>query len=597
MRIANYARYSSENQRETSIADQFHLGDVRAERDGWPIALRFSDSSISASVPTLLRPGGRALMEAIRAGQIDILLIESLDRCWRDIVDQERTIREIEDLGVRIIGISDGYDSNHEGRELQRVVIGGVNQQYLRDLGKKVHRGLTGQTRRGYHAGGLSYGYRSVVVGYDAKGEPVGHRLEINEDQARWVRWIYARYLEGWSPRKIVYALNQQGVPSPRGHSWAIGALYGQPQYGTGILRNELYRGRYIWNRSQWVRVPDQRIRKRKKQRDRQEWLIRDCPELLIVSEETWLAVQAKLSGPKRAKPGKPKRTLLSGVLRCEHCGGAVTAVDKYAYGCAAAKDRGPAVCSGVRISRPVLEKRIMDIVRAEIFDEGSIAELRREVAAIQASADREQADQGRAAKARLAPLEREIANLVEAVAVAGWSDALSERLKAAEAERATLQASLSATPPDPLPATFIPRLVEHYRAMVDNLPTIAQRDPQAAREALQELLGEVRLSKDGDGAVWVHVPDLGDLLLNMVAGDRFYHKKSTPRPWKLYRVASYLIAAALVAFSAQDKALAAGWLGCMPPTSFRSTETSDRFQPGSGRRFQSHQPRPDATV
>jgi site-specific DNA recombinase len=209
MRTASYARYSSENQRETSIEDQLRLTDERAAREGWSISLRYTDMEISASTPTLFRAGGRALIETVRARRIDVLLIESLDRCWRDIVDQEITIRDIERLGVRIIGISDGYDSLREGRELQRVIIGGVNQQYLRDLGKKVHRGLTGQTERGYHAGGLGYGYRTTVAGLDAKGEPIGHRLEIDEERAQWVRWIFERHTEGWAPRRIVYELNR----------------------------------------------------------------------------------------------------------------------------------------------------------------------------------------------------------------------------------------------------------------------------------------------------------------------------------------------------------------------------------------------------
>lgn len=538
MRTASYARYSSENQRETSIEDQLRMSDQRAAREGWAITSRFSDSEISAGTPTLLRAGGRAMMEAIRARRIDVLLIESLDRCWRDIVDQERTIREIERLGVRIIGISDGYDSQREGRELQRVIIGGVNQQYLRDLGKKVHRGLTGQTERGYHAGGLSYGYRSTVVGLDAKGEPIGHRLEIDEDRARWVRWAFDQYANGWAPRRIVYELNRLSVPSPRGSSWAISALYGQPKYGTGILRNELYRGIYIWNRSQWIKDPDTGRRQRT-ERPRTEWQIKELPDLRIVPEELWSAVQARLTGHKRPHPGKPKRTLLSGILRCEHCKAAVTAVNKHLYGCSAAKDRGPAICKGVRVLRSTVEARLMEIVRTEMFNEKAVAELRHEVAAMQATARREQASGERAAKGRITMLDNEIVRLVDAVANAGWSEALRERLRKAEAERKVLQDDLTAGT-EPVPTTVIPRLIDHYRDMVSNLPAMAQRDPQAAREALQELLGEVMLSKDQDGAVWARVPELGDMFLNMVAGERFINKKQPValRTWKRYRVA-----------------------------------------------------------
>ena len=521
MRTAIYARYSSDNQRDTSIADQFRLADARVQREGWLPPLQFSDSAVSASTPMLLRPGGLALMEAIRAGRVDVLVIESLDRCWRDVVDQERTLREIEFLGVRVIGVSDGYDSNREGRELQRVIMGGVNQQYLRDLGKKVHRGLVGQTARGFHAGGLSYGYRTTVAGLDAKGEPIGHVLEIDEPRAQWVRWCFEQYAGGAAPRKIVYELNHLGVPSPRGSSWAISALYGQPRYGTGILRNELYCGRYVWNRSRWVKHAEKPGRRRI-ERPREEWHVREVPHLRIVSEDLWRAAQARLSGPKRVTAGKPKRSLLAGILRCGHCGGAVTAVTVNDYGCAAHKDRGPAVCEGVRVKRRTIEAAVLDLVRAELLTDEAIDTLRQEVTKLLRERAREREGATRTAKTRLATVEHEISRLVEAVAAAGWSEALSNRLRQAEAERAHLQADLAEALPNNAGA-MIPRLIEHYREQVSRLPAVISAEPATAREALSDLLGSITLTRDHCGAVWAQVASLGGLILNMVAGDRFH--------------------------------------------------------------------------
>jgi len=129
LRAATYSRYSSDNQRETSIEDQERLQDQRADALGATIVLRYSDREISASVPTGKRPGGREMLEAARRGDFDILIIECLDRCWRDIIDQEQVIRGLEFIGLRLIGISDGYDTENEGRELPGVVYGAVNQE------------------------------------------------------------------------------------------------------------------------------------------------------------------------------------------------------------------------------------------------------------------------------------------------------------------------------------------------------------------------------------------------------------------------------------------------------------------------------------
>jgi len=256
MRAALYARYSTDLQRPTSIEDQVRLARARADSANMEVVAVHSDEGVSGSVPIEQRPGGRALMADAAALRFDVLILEALDRFSRNLVDQERVVRRLEFDGIRIIGVVDGYDSAHEGREMMRAVRGSFNEQLLRDIAKKTHRGLRGQIARGYHAGGLSFGYRSVIAGLDAKGEPVGHRLEIEPAEADVVRWLFARYAEGLSCQRLVADLNGRHVPAPRGGTWAVSALYGSPNKGSGILNNKLYIGCYVWNRSKWTKDP-----------------------------------------------------------------------------------------------------------------------------------------------------------------------------------------------------------------------------------------------------------------------------------------------------------------------------------------------------
>ncbi len=76
-----YARYSSENQREASIEDQVRVCRARAEREGWQTVGAFTDHAVSGA--TALRPGYQALLAALRHGEVDIVLTESLDRLSR----------------------------------------------------------------------------------------------------------------------------------------------------------------------------------------------------------------------------------------------------------------------------------------------------------------------------------------------------------------------------------------------------------------------------------------------------------------------------------------------------------------------------------
>lgn len=515
LRAATYSRYSSDNQRDTSIEDQERLTTSRGTAEGWPVVARFADYEISASTPMALRDGGKRMLDAAARGEFDVLLIEGLDRCWRDIVDQEQTIRRLEHQGIRIVGVSDGYDTRHEDRELARGVRGLLNQQYLRDLAKKTHRGLTGQVFRGGHAGGLSYGYRSIDAG-------AVHRLEIDEEQARWVRWIYTHYADGWSCQKIAAELNVQGVKTGRGGTWAVSALYGCPNKGSGVLNNELYAGRYVWNRSQWTKDPDTGNRIRLV-RPSTEWLVEDRPELRIVPEDLWQAVRSRMTGTRLAngsngKGARPK-TLFGGLMTCSRCGGAVIAVSSYSYGCAAHKDRGDAVCSGVRVSRRETDRRLLALVRADLLSPASIIELRDKVAAMLDAQRKATAGAAGSIRAALANTDKEIGRLVEAIAAMGHSDALTARLKAAEGTRQTLASQADRKPA----ATIkIDDLMARYRRHLLKLEEDLSAEPDRARPALREYFGDIMIEESGQEAWATFAADPSHVLLR-VAGDSEY--------------------------------------------------------------------------
>ena len=148
-----YARYSTDKQRETSIDDQSRVCRARAELLRVTISSVHADDGISGSTPVAARPGGRALLADAIAGRFQVLLLESLDRLSRDLVEQETIVRRLEHRGIRIIGCSDGYDTAiGNSRKIHRGMRGLINEIYLDDLRAKVHRGLSGQISRGYHA-------------------------------------------------------------------------------------------------------------------------------------------------------------------------------------------------------------------------------------------------------------------------------------------------------------------------------------------------------------------------------------------------------------------------------------------------------------
>lgn len=521
-RVALYARFSTDKQREASIDDQARVCRARSDREGWIVAVLHSDDGVSGSTPVAARSGGAALLADALAGRFEVLLMEGLDRLSRDSVEQEQIVRRLEHRGIRIIGVSDGYDSNHAGRKLHRGMRGIINEIYLDDLRAKVHRGLDGLVARSLFAGGLPYGYRSIAV-------RDGHQLEIDQDRAAIVREIFARYADGISPQRIAAELNRRRVPSPRGSTWAASAIYGAPKKGCGILNNVLYTGRYIWNRSQWVKDPDTGKRRRI-ERPEHEWRKVEAPNLRIVDDVVWRAVRARLQPRPHGTPKRPARTLFSGLLRCGICGGAVVAVSQYDYGCAARKDRGVHVCAGVRAPRRAVEEQLIAHARDRLLADDAIDALQTYTREALRSLQAQRHQGGAATRTRLEQLDREIARLVEAIAACGISEALRARLATAEAERRALNAELAPVAPTMVP-DFVPRATERLRAYFADGGTALKRKPEAAREALRELFGSVTIHRRGDdviaelGGVYAGILAAindGGQIRHVVAGDRF---------------------------------------------------------------------------
>jgi len=147
MKVAAYARYSSENQRDASIEDQFRNCQQYASRQGWVIENWYEDRAISGSHTH--RNGYQTLLQDAARHIFDVVLVDDLSRLSRDEAESIQLRRRLNFLGIRLIGISDGYDSAAKGHKLQASVRGLMNELYLDDLREKTHRGLMGQALKG----------------------------------------------------------------------------------------------------------------------------------------------------------------------------------------------------------------------------------------------------------------------------------------------------------------------------------------------------------------------------------------------------------------------------------------------------------------
>jgi site-specific DNA recombinase len=249
MKVAIYARYSSENQRDASIADQFRVCREFAQRQGWHIAKEYSDHAVSGA-RRYCGQGSQAMMASALRKEVDIVLAESLDRFSRDQEDTAGLFKRLTFAGVSIVTLAEGdITFLHIGLK------GTMNAMFLKELADKTRRGLRGRIELGKAGGGVSFGYR--IVRRLENGVVTTGEREIVPGEAAIVRRIFKDYMAGASPKQIAKALNAEGVPGPRGALWSPSTIHGNPERGIGILHNELYIGRLVWNRQRFLKDPD----------------------------------------------------------------------------------------------------------------------------------------------------------------------------------------------------------------------------------------------------------------------------------------------------------------------------------------------------
>src|SRR5208337_617828 len=189
--------------------------------------------------------------------------------------------------GVQIVTLSEGEIS-----ELHVGLKGTMNALFLKDLAQKTHRGLRGRIEAGRSAGGRCYGY-DVVRRTDERGDFVRGERAVNPAEAAVVQRIFAMFAAGASPIAIAKTLNEMGIRGPSGRAWRDTTIRGHASRGTGILRNQLYIGRLVWNRLTYVRNPATGRRVSRVNSDLKLSAIA-VPALRIIEQELWDQVQRR---------------------------------------------------------------------------------------------------------------------------------------------------------------------------------------------------------------------------------------------------------------------------------------------------------------
>lgn len=338
-RTAIYARYSSPQQKPTSIDDQLRDCLRYVMNRSGQVHAQYSDARRSGGASIYFRTGIQSLINDCSVGHYSAVCTESLDRITRNQRDIADFYQQLTYFGVMLVTLEEGIITPlHVGLK------GTMNAMFLQSLSEKTRRGQRGTIRRGRMVARAPFGYRNANRIEGARVER-GLR-EIDPDQAAIVRRIFKLYANGTSAKAIAQLLNAEGIPPPRGGAkWRHTVLVGMNSRST-ILSNRIYIGEMIYGQTQSVRNPATG-RAVYRQRPEEDWEIQHIPELRIIDDETWNIVQDRIiatSRPRTPPPGLPSLPKgakpLTPILRCMHCNGPINSLSRERWACTASRAR-----------------------------------------------------------------------------------------------------------------------------------------------------------------------------------------------------------------------------------------------------------------
>ncbi len=357
---ALYARVSSERQDvDLSVAAQLRALRDYAQRNGYLVAREYVDEAESGRIAD--RPQfSRMLDEASKPeAPFKEILVWKFSRFTRKREHAVAFKSMLRRRGVRVVSITEQADDTPTGKLLE-AIIESVDEFYSENLAQEVLRGMREAATRGFWMTTYApYGYRRVYVQDGIKKRP---KLELNPPADAVVKRIFDMVLQGKSILDVTKTLNAEGIPTTNGKKWLKTTIH-------TMLDHEAYTGTLVWGAKAKDGAPPVRV---------------ENAHPAIVSKRDFQQARKLLASraPKKMNPRRASSPyLLSGLVKCETCGKAMTAAEaksgRYTYYiCHSLLKRGKGTCETPRLNSRNFEKLIVSEIRENVLTESNIRDL-----------------------------------------------------------------------------------------------------------------------------------------------------------------------------------------------------------------------------
>lgn len=332
------------------------------------------------------RPDFQRMIADIEAGKVNCVIVKDLSRFGRDYIDTGRYLeRYFPELGVRFISITDGIDSMKQAYDMLLPIKNIFNEQYARDISKKVQTAVKTKQKAGEFIGAFtSYGYKKSPVDKN--------KLVIDEYAANVVRRIFSLYIQGYGKQRIAKLLNAEGILCPAEYKRAIGLNYNNPNkldsttyWSYSTINSILHREMYVGNMVQGTK--HQRMRSKQKKMDKDKWIIVENTHEPIIDKETWEKAQSLLHKRTRELDLETNKNIFAGFVKCGDCGRAMAknmwrhadGSPTYTLYCGTYKRHGKEFCTPHTLPMAVLEEIVLGDLKAIIQSVDNLKELVKE--------------------------------------------------------------------------------------------------------------------------------------------------------------------------------------------------------------------------
>lgn len=274
------------------------------------------------------RPAFMEMMELIKKGEANCVIVKDLSRLGREYIETGRYLRRIfPAYGVRFIAINDNLDTlTEKADEISVSVKNIMNEAYSRDISVKTRTALDVKRRTGDFVGAFT------VYGYLKTGDK--HKsLIVDTFAANVVRDIFRKRLDGYSAAHIAEELNKAGILSPLAYKRSMGIPYAKNGYADKenckwsattvirILSDEIYTGTMVQGKQT---TPHFKL-KELETKPTSEWVRVEGTHEAIIDKADFDLVQKLKRLDTRTSPQSDTVYLFSGVLICGCCGGRMT--------------------------------------------------------------------------------------------------------------------------------------------------------------------------------------------------------------------------------------------------------------------------------